>query len=201
MNLTAVMLRPVRRLALLIMLTGLVGLLVAGCDSGSDVGPSGGAAVDPTPAQVLAVSASCTDFPTWREAQDEMEADSETNVDLDEDGDGVACAEDLGQPEYEEAWSEAYPEACASLFDESSSGALYGDDGTEYTNIDCESADPGAGEWEADAFSEPADDGHRDGWQSACEETFGPSVAFGDLQMEDEGLFVTQSDCENQSPY
>ena len=185
----------VRRLAMSLLVVAAVSPLSTGCGSGAS-GPPAAPGVAP-----VGSSRDCADYLTWRDAQDEMDADAELAADLDSDGDGVACADELGQPEYEEAWSEAYPEACAAVFDESSTGALYGDDGTEFTDTDCESADPGPGDWEADGTSEPSDDGHRDGWQSACDETFGPSVASGDLQLEDEGIDVGQADCESESPY
>lgn len=102
-----------------------VGLLLAGCGGGATGGTTTGPAVNPA-ATPVASGDSCADYLTWREAQDALEAEPDVNADLDSDGDGVACSAELGQPEYDEAWSEAYPEACAGVFDESSTGALYG---------------------------------------------------------------------------
>jgi hypothetical protein len=149
----------------------------------------------------VGAESSCDDFVSWRDAQDALEADPDVNQALDPYGDEVACVDDLAQPEYEDGWSDGYLEACGWVFAASSTGALYGDDGSEYTVFDCENADPGPGDWEVDTFSEPGDDGGRDGWTAACEETFGPSVAFSDLQLEAEGIYVTQFDCENENPY
>lgn len=176
------------------------GGLLAGCGA-SATGGAGRVPLSTPAAAPVAAGGTCADYSTWRDAQDAFEAKPDESADLDSDGDGVACSAVLGQPEYEEAWSEAYPEGCAGVFGDSSTGALYGDDGTEFTSADCERADPGPGDWDADALSEPADDGHRDGWQAACDETFGPSGASGDLQLEGEGIQIGQIDCENRSPY
>lgn len=183
--------------SLLVLLVAFL-LVLAGCSDST----SGSAADDPASQGVAdPVAADCTDFGTWREAQDAYDGDPGAFAGLDVDGDGVACVDELAQPEYEDAWATAYPEACASVFDESSTGSLYGDDGTEYIAGDCENADPGPSGWEPDAYSDPDADGSRDGWQAACEETFGSAVAFGDLHLEDEGIDLSQADCENESPY
>ena len=165
-------------------------LALSGCGSQAQ---SGGA--DVTPAAGAAASAVCSDFSSWREAQDALDAAGESD-ELDYDGDGVACVYELGQEEYEEGWDTGYENGCSWIFDQSTTGSLYSY-GTEYTVSDCENVVPyNKGAWEPDAFSEPAEDGEKAGWASACEATFG---AFGDLYWGD-AISVSQSDCEFASP-
>jgi hypothetical protein len=161
---------------------------------GEQPAPKAREAVPPEPDYELA---SCTDFYSWRDAQDELDADPALEDALDEDHDGIAC-NDLAQDEYASGWQEAYPEACGDVFFESPDGVLYAD-GIGYEQYDCESTDPGSGDWEGDAYSEPEDDGLRDGWQAACEEFFAAYVG-GDLFW-GEDVVVSQTDCELASPY
>jgi len=141
----------------------------------------------------------CDRFGTWREAQDLYETDPELYATLDDDYDDIACNE-LAQAEFEEGFEEAYPEGCTAIFDDSSDGTLYDSSGYGYDETDCAGADPGPGDWEGDVGSEPRDEGSSAGWQAACEETFLTVVA-DDLQREDEGVYVTQADCELENPY
>src|SRR5262249_50291231 len=121
----------------------------------------------PVPSAGASVSDACADYSTWREAQDALDAEDSLSDVLDDDGDGVACNE-LGEEEYEPAFEEAYTEACQAVFNESPSGTLFSQ-GVGYDETDCQAADPGPSEWDADPANEPEDDGHHDGWESACE--------------------------------
>lgn len=153
--------------------------------------PGAGAGVEP------GYAPDCSDFYTWREAQEEPEADPALEEYLDEDLDGVACNE-LAQQEYEDGWASAYPEACEAAFFESPDGVLYLD-GVPYEAYECEGTDPGPRPWEADAYSEPEEDGSRDAWETACDEFFNGYVG-GDLYWGDD-IAVGQVDCELASPY
>ena len=139
----------------------------------------------------------CASFGSWREAQDALESDASLEDSLDDDYDGIACNE-LAQDEYATGWQTAYPEACEAVFFESPDGVLYLD-GVGYEQYECEGTDPGAGDWQGDPFSEPEEDGLRDGWLGACEEFFLYYVG-GDLFWGDD-ISVTQTDCEFASPY
>jgi hypothetical protein len=183
--------------ALLAALVALAGLTACGEDTGSPAGAEepGGydqAAPAPEPDYDLA---SC-DYYSWREAQDELDADPALEEALDDDYDGIAC-NDLAQDEYATGWATSYPEACEAVFFESPDGVLYLD-GVGYEQFECEDTDPGPGEWEGDPYSEPEDDGLREGWQTACEEFF--AYVGGDLFWGDD-ISVTQADCELASSY
>ncbi len=185
--------------------------LVAGCGSAGSTGGAGSgaantgngstaAAVEPPDYPPDDSLETCDSFTTWRDAQDALDVSDYSDT-LDPDGDGVACADELGQPEYETGWDTGYEESCSWIFDQSSTGNLYDDSGTEYSDLDCSNADPGASAWAAAPNTEPEDTGSADGWISACEETFGTVTGYSDLQLADESVYVTQGDCEAASSY
>lgn len=142
----------------------------------------------------------CSEFMTWRDAQDALELDDGHAPYLGADGDGGACQE-LAQTEYENGWGTGYPEGSASIFFESPDGYLYSS-GIQYESFDCESADPGPGEWDfATTLSEePEADGAHDGWEAACATTF-ENVVGDDLYWGDDEVWVTQTDCEVANAY
>ncbi|MEZ5101973.1 MAG: hypothetical protein R3C15_19665 [Thermoleophilia bacterium] len=186
----------------------IAGGVLAGCGSAPNERSPGGVDVQPSavteqrtaspaPARVDLRGSGCDEFYEWRDAQDALDFDSSLE-ELDEDLDGIACNE-LAEAEYQEAWGPAYVEACDSVFADSPDGFLYSS-GAEYQQIECEGTDPGSPGWDGDTFDEPAESAARDAWQTACEEFFVTYVG-DDLYWGDDEVIVTQSDCENNSPY
>jgi hypothetical protein len=171
--------------------------LLASCGSGDGGAPASPPPAEPSPSLEPGAEADCSDFLSWREAQDALESDSSLEDYLDDDLDSIACNE-LAQTEYEDAWASAYPEACEAVFVDSPDGFLYLDD-VAYEQSECDGTDPGPSEWEGDSFSEPEEDGSRDAWLVACDEFFNGYVG-GDLFWGDD-IVVSSADCELASPY
>lgn len=190
-----------RPLVALSLAVGVLTLAACGDDGGS-AGSAGGGSQPPSapPADDYGGAAyvTCDDYLSWREAQDDLEANPEYQDSLDDDNDDVAC-NDLGQGEYEEAFTAATAEACEAVFLESPDGVLYLD-GYGYEQGDCDSAAPLADEWDGDTYVEPADAGAAEGWAQTCEEFFDYTVG-GDLYWGDQEVIVGTTDCELLSPY
>lgn len=151
--------------------------------------------VDPAKQDAPAgTEASCSGFTSWREAQDVLDAGE--SPDLDGDGDGDACPE-IGQQEYEEAFSTATDNACEAIFSDSPDGVLYYTD-TGYEQSDCETAAPLPDQWSASASGDPPAEGATNGWAGACEDFFASTGV--DALFWGDTVVSSQSDCELEGP-